>query len=121
VRRQRTCISFAVVLLLWQLLAGSFAHAEPMTGMDCVHGQASQGEAPHGHASTGQPDHGHVSPAGHGDSCGSSVCQCPCGHTPALRVDLPPADKVAPPTERPASAVESRHADPIEEHFRPPT
>jgi hypothetical protein len=104
-------VCFAVLLLFWQLVAGSLTHAGPMTDPDCMHD----------HASHGQLEHGNAPPADLGDGCDSPVCQCPCGHTPALRVDLPPTGKVSPPAERPASAVDSLHADPIEEHFRPPT
>lgn len=108
--RQRPRICFAVLLLLWQLAAGSLAHAGQMTGTDCMQG----------HASHGQVEHDHAPPAGHDDDGGSAVCQCPCGHTPALRVDLPSTGQVAPPSERPTRVVDSLHADPVEEHFRPP-
>lgn len=107
----RPRFGFAVLLLLWQLMAGSFAHAAPVGDAGCEHDRAA-----HEHA-TPNPE----PPASeHGDACHSPQCGCPCGHTPALRLDPGLDGKVAPPAERPLPVDQAVLPDPIEEHFRPP-
>lgn len=109
--RQRPRFCFAVLLVLWQLVAGGFAHAAPVGGAACQHDGAA-----HEHAT---PNPEPPAPA-HGNACHSPQCGCPCGHTPALRLDVSLDGKVAPPADRPVPVVEALLANPIEEHFRPP-
>lgn len=109
--RHRSRFCFAVLLLLWQLVAGSFAHAGPTDGTDCGHDHAA-----HEQAAPGPEGPAHE----HGSGCDSAGCTCPCGHTPALRVDLNLDSAVPPPAERPKTFVDAVLLDPIEEHFRPP-
>lgn len=114
-RYPRVC--FAVLLLLWQLLAGSLAHAAPASQpADCGHGHAAAERAAPEHTA---PDAWTPSES-HGSDCGTTQCNCPCGHTPALRLDLDFDRAVVPPVERRTPADEFIPPDPGEELFRPP-
>ena len=109
-RYPRVC--FAVLLLLWQLVAGGLAHAAPASEpADCGHGHAA-------------PEHTvpdtRVPADGHGSDCGTTQCDCPCGHTPALRLALDFDRAVVSPVERRIPVDEVVPPDPGEEPFRPP-